>query len=790
MSGIEDQQRQQLIYKQDTFEKQDSKKSSPKRIHSNRLELDNSLFENIESNSKNATSTNIVLSSEMFKFTPTFKDQQKLGNQKGIANLNPFFEKEPDLQVSASLIMQKGNSAATTFYQNRVNQSNNSIKQYQGSGQKSQKKPGFYSNNKSGFGLQGQKPLNNQQMNSSRDAQLKVPKLMFGKEQKNAQIHESLLDQNGRRLSRNTFSAIAGVKDMRMTAIRFFILLLACIVIFAKKAIVAYTVISILGLGIFAYSAQTKNYFLSVIGRGIFGLGSEGQNIWFFTIISVWFYYSEISFASALLGCFGKLGSVFADIFTPISYRSTESIVWSFRISALINLAALIIVLILNHIDRKNDRRRKDLKYLRKTAEAYKANNTSRSHYSINSSKLSSFTPQNQIEEKIKKRVYQKRQIKFKNVKKFSPIFWMICFLSIIEKMTITPFIQNAAELFQASYHLEMQETGTIIAIPFIVFIFLAPFLGIMMDKIGNRGYILIIGFVSLFASQMIFIKLPKCEDNDKCYEGIFPMSLIGMASTIISLTMYPSVNYIVKEKYFGTAFGILQALGNIGSTIGPLIIGDILDQGVSQNPNHHSQVRLSQFSTLHIYLLILSLIGCILAVVMNFYDLNGKNIMNAVVQADDDNFSTDHDSLSSQSSIKSDYDPNLSTLTDQNQQQLRINGSKNKFGKEFYSQELTPGGMHVKNEEVKQSRFDYRDVENIDQIIANKLNKIDRISDSESDKESDSDFSSEDTVNDDLMGNQQQNDGYQRQLPSNKQVFSPQFGMFKIVTTDLKEEQ
>lgn len=66
---------------------------------------------------------------------------------------------------------------------------------------------------------------------------------------------------------------------------------------------------------------------------------------------------------------------------------------WSFRISVIINIAALIIVLILNHIDRKNDKRRKDLKYLRKTAEAYKANNTNRSHYSMDSSRISELTP-------------------------------------------------------------------------------------------------------------------------------------------------------------------------------------------------------------------------------------------------------------------------------------------------------------------------------------------------------------------------------------------------------------
>jgi hypothetical protein len=59
-----------------------------------------------------------------------------------------------------------------------------------------------------------------------------------------------------------------------------------------------------------------------------------------------------------------------------------------------------------------------------------------------------------EFEERIKNRVYHKKEIKVKNIKKFSPIFWMICGLSFIEKMTITPFIQNSAELFQIKYHL------------------------------------------------------------------------------------------------------------------------------------------------------------------------------------------------------------------------------------------------------------------------------------------------------------------------------------------------
>ena len=53
--------------------------------------------------------------------------------------------------------------------------------------------------------------------------------------------------------------------------------------------------------------------------------------------------------------------------------------------------------------------------------------------------------------------------------------------------------------MFQKKFNLDLQETGTIIAIPFIVFIFLGPMLGILVDKISQRGLLIVIGFISLF---------------------------------------------------------------------------------------------------------------------------------------------------------------------------------------------------------------------------------------------------------------------------------------------------
>jgi MFS family permease len=62
-------------------------------------------------------------------------------------------------------------------------------------------------------------------------------------------------------------------------------------------------------------------------------------------------------------------------------------------------------------------------------------------------------------------------------------------------------------------------------------------FLGFFVDKRGKRGFLLIFGFIMLFFSHFLFYRYDACPDTpikDKCYEGIFPMTLIGMSNTII----------------------------------------------------------------------------------------------------------------------------------------------------------------------------------------------------------------------------------------------------------------
>lgn len=61
-------------------------------------------------------------------------------------------------------------------------------------------------------------------------------------------------------------------------------------------------------------------------------------------------------------GCFGKLGSVTTDIVTPLIYRGTESMSWAFWLAVFLNIIAFVFIVVLNLIDKVNDKRRKEIR--------------------------------------------------------------------------------------------------------------------------------------------------------------------------------------------------------------------------------------------------------------------------------------------------------------------------------------------------------------------------------------------------------------------------------------------
>jgi MFS family permease len=87
------------------------------------------------------------------------------------------------------------------------------------------------------------------------------------------------------------------------------------------------------------------------------------------------------------------------------------------------------------------------------------------------------------------------------------------------------------------------------------------------------------------------------------------PMSMMGIAFSLIPAVMWPSVAYVVEESRHGTAYGLMTMIQNIGLTIFNFLIGwanDYAGAGPA-NPDGYN-LGLWLFSSLGVLGLIFSI--------------------------------------------------------------------------------------------------------------------------------------------------------------------------------------
>ncbi|HDL19230.1 MAG TPA: MFS transporter, partial [Bacteroidetes bacterium] len=97
-----------------------------------------------------------------------------------------------------------------------------------------------------------------------------------------------------------------------------------------------------------------------------------------------------------------------------------------------------------------------------------------------------------------------------------------------------------------------------------------APFAGHLVDKIGKRATMMMIGSLIMIPSHAL-MGLTKINP-------VFPMIALGAAFVLVPAAMWPSIPLIVKEKRVGTAFGLMTAIQNIGLALFPFLNGILRD--------------------------------------------------------------------------------------------------------------------------------------------------------------------------------------------------------------------
>ncbi|MBA7712893.1 hypothetical protein ES703_121884 [subsurface metagenome] len=283
------------------------------------------------------------------------------------------------------------------------------------------------------------------------------------------------------------------------------------------------------------------------MGRIIFGAGSEPLIVAQSTILARWFKNKELALSFGIALTVSRLGSLFAfntgELITG-HFGGFQYALFAAVICCIISLLANIVYIIM---DRRGER---------------------------------ALELKDGSEEKIV----------FKDIKEFKPTFWFVTLLCVTFYSAIFPFTNLSTDFFADKWGIAryvdasggflskvfnnlfhmFSTAGGISSIIIFASMVLAPFAGRLVDKIGKRATLMIIGSLLMIPSHLVM-------GITKIYP-VLPMITLGAAFVLVPAAMWPSVPLIVRKERVGTAFGLMTAIQLIGLGLFPLLNGLLRD--------------------------------------------------------------------------------------------------------------------------------------------------------------------------------------------------------------------
>lgn len=293
--------------------------------------------------------------------------------------------------------------------------------------------------------------------------------------------------------------------------------------------------------------ALAPNVMIAGLGRLVFGAGSESLVVAQSAILARWFKGRELALSFGITLAIARLGTLF-------SFNTEELIAsrlgWQTALWAAAGLCVLSLLanLVYYLMDRHGEK-------VLGLAEAGSGD-----------------------------------KIVLADIRKFGPSYWYVVALCVTFYSAIFPFTALSTDFFHEKWglpltadagggffsavfanllHLLSTAPGTSSIIIFASMCF-APFAGGLVDRIGKRASLMMLGALLMIPCYLImgFTNIPP----------MFPMILLGAAFVLVPAAMWPAVPLIVEENRVGTAFGLMTMIQNIGLGLFPWLNGKLRD--------------------------------------------------------------------------------------------------------------------------------------------------------------------------------------------------------------------
>ncbi len=158
----------------------------------------------------------------------------------------------------------------------------------------------------------------------------------------------------------------------------------------------------------------------------------------------------------------------------------------------------------------------------------------------------------------------------FSEIFRFKPSFWLIAFLCMVFYSAVFSFVAFSSLFLQKKFGFSPAQAGFFGSFVYISCAVFTPLFGLVVDKIGKRATIMIVGSL-MFVPTYLLLGLTS-------FPPAIPMILLGLSFSLVASALWPSIPLLVKESHLGTAFGLTALIQNVGLTIFPWIGGKMTD--------------------------------------------------------------------------------------------------------------------------------------------------------------------------------------------------------------------
>jgi MFS family permease len=314
-----------------------------------------------------------------------------------------------------------------------------------------------------------------------------------------------------------------------------------------RKSVMLFTAIIMIGA---AVTAASGNIVSMAAGRLIFGLGAESMIVAITTAIARWFKGKELSFAFGINLTVARLGSFLA-LNAPTWGKSLFEY-WQtpLLITVAAGIFAVLCALLYAMLDRLSSR-----------------------WYAIESDG-------------------RQDKVLLKEIFNFGGSFWYITALCVTFYSAMFPFQTFAIKFFQEAHGTTREVGGNLSSLLTLAAMIFTPLFGLLVDRIGKRSLFMMFGSlliipVYLMMAYKVDLATPLglsgfVNVNSDFFDIhssipaylILPMSIMGIAFSLIPAIMWPSVAYVVDQAKLGTAYGLMTMIQNVGLFAFNLLIG------------------------------------------------------------------------------------------------------------------------------------------------------------------------------------------------------------------------